>query len=409
MKPTIKTICYKSKILSNGEHPLMIRVCRNGNKKYKSLGISVKAEHWNFKTNKPKMTCPDRKYILKIISKNEKRVNRRILQLIADHDDFDLYEVFEDEIATIRPKPVKKMSVGEFYKEQIEKCASLDKVGLRESLRNSYCTLMRFTKNKLNIPFSKIDVDFLERFEKYLRDRGLGDITIASYCRTLRSIYNKAIKARHADQQDYPFRDFRISKFDLKARKKAISKEDVLKIMDVDLSEHSEYTQFSRDIFIFSYLCAGINFGDIIRLTVKNISDNCLKYRRSKTGATISIPLRKEAWDIVRKYDTGKPDDYLFPVLNKKVHITEMQKHNRKRKVLRKIDKQLKEVAQLSGVNTNLTTYVARHAYATVMKNAGVAIALISETLGHTSLTTTQIYLDSFENSQVYDAMENLL
>lgn len=409
MRATVKTVCYRCKTLSNGEHPLMIRVCKERQVKYKSLGISVRAGHWDFKTNKPRMTCPNRKYIVKIILKNERVVNRRIFQLIADQDDFDLYEVFEEDNKT-KTKPINKMTVGEFYKVLIAKCEELDKVGTRETLRNSYCTLSRFTKNKLNISFSKIDVDFLERMEKYLRDRDVGEVTIATYYRTLRSVYNKAIKAKCAREEEYPFKDYKISKFDIRTKKRAISKEDILKVMNADLSECSDYTQFSRDIFIFSYLCAGINFGDIIRLTSKNITDNRLQYRRNKTGSLINIPLRKEALAIIEKYSIKrKNDDYLFPVLDKKVHKTEMQKYNRKRKVIRKIDRQLKEVARIANLNVNLTTYVARHAYATVMKNAGVNIALISETLGHTSLTTTQIYLDSFLDSQVEEVMGNLL
>ena len=68
----------------------------------------------------------------------------------------------------------------------------------------------------------------------------------------------------------------------------------------------------------------------------------------------------------------------------------------------------LKEIAKIIGIE-HLTSYVARHSYATVLKNSGVNIALISETLGHSDLKTTQIYLDSFENSQIDEALENLL
>ena len=54
-------------------------------------------------------------------------------------------------------------------------------------------------------------------------------------------------------------------------------------------------------------------------------------------------------------------------------------------------------------------TYVARHSFATVLKRSGVNVAIISEALGHTSLSTTQFYLDSFDNEQIDDAMKNLL
>lgn len=74
-----------------------------------------------------------------------------------------------------------------------------------------------------------------------------------------------------------------------------------------------------------------------------------------------------------------------------------------------KVNSNLKLIAIQLGLNTNLTTYVARHSFATVLKKSGVNIALISEALGHSDLATTQIYLDSFDNEQIDDAMKNLL
>jgi len=67
MNATVNIICYKQKILKNGEHPLMIRVSKGGKKKYKSLGLSVHPDHWDFKTNRPKPKCPNRELILKTI------------------------------------------------------------------------------------------------------------------------------------------------------------------------------------------------------------------------------------------------------------------------------------------------------------------------------------------------------
>jgi site-specific recombinase XerD len=181
--------------------------------------------------------------------------------------------------------------------------------------------------------------------------------------------------------------------------------------MAVDLSKERFYVQFSRDIFIFSYLCGGINFTDIASLKVSNLIDNKLVYVRKKTKKKISTPLSAEAMQIIQKYsvDESKSSDYIFPILDDKVHKTEQQKFNRVHKVLAKVNPSLKKIAKLSGVDANLTTYVARHSFATVLKNSGVNIALISETLGHSDLATTQIYLDGFESEQICEAFKNLL
>ena len=86
-----------------------------------------------------------------------------------------------------------------------------------------------------------------------------------------------------------------------------------------------------------------------------------------------------------------------------------MQKKNRVHKVLAKVNRELKVLASELEIEADMTTYVARHSFATILKNSGVNISLISEMLGHTDLKTTQIYLDSFENTQMEAAMSNLL
>jgi len=125
----------------------------------------------------------------------------------------------------------------------------------------------------------------------------------------------------------------------------------------------------------------------------------------------MTIPLSNEVLEIIQRYAVGKSksSDYIFPILDGAVHETELQRYNRIHKILGKVNPALKKVAKMAGIDVNLTTYVARHSFATVLKKSGVNIALISETLGHSDITTTQIYLDSFEDSQIDEALKNLL
>lgn len=111
--------------------------------------------------------------------------------------------------------------------------------------------------------------------------------------------------------------------------------------------------------------------------------------------------------EIIAKYENDK-SPYLFPILTP-FHKTEIQIANRLHKVLAKINKHLKEIGKKLKLPIPLTTYVARHSYATVLKRAGVSTSIISESLGHSSEKITQVYLDSFDNSQINDAMKNLL
>ncbi len=180
--------------------------------------------------------------------------------------------------------------------------------------------------------------------------------------------------------------------------------------MKVDLSKEKPTVQLAKDLFLFSYLCSGMNFTDIANLKPDYISGNQLQYIRQKTSQKINVLLVPDAINLLLKYKANSESSgYSFPILNSQIHKTAKQKQYRIHKVLGQTDKGLKRIAELCKIKINLTSYVARHSFATILKNSGVNIALISEALGHSELSTTQIYLDSFENSQVKEAMKHLL
>jgi site-specific recombinase XerD len=404
MNAKVNVLCYKSKTLSNGENPLMIRVCKDRKTKYQSLGISVNPKFWDFEKQRPKSNCPNRELILQIILAKEAEYQTGILELNANKRAYTASTL----ITATTQKYVAK-TVEEFYTELINRFKQEEREGNAAVYKYSYTSLKRFNKGNLNILFADIDVTFLNKYEQWLRSNGDKDTSISVKFRTLRSVYNKAIEEKCALKSTYPFDGYKISKFDLSTAKRAIPKDTVKQIINADTSTSNRfYAQFSRDIFTFSYLCGGINFADIARLTGSNIIGGTLTYIRQKTGKKITLPLSDEAMLIIQRYRT-ESNSYIFPILNEAIHKTESQKYNRSKKVRAKVNKYLKIIAKSAQINANLTTYVARHSFATILKNSGVNVALISEVLGHADLATTQIYLDSFESEQVGEAMKNLL
>lgn len=405
MNASLSVVCYKSKRLSNGESPLMLQVSKGGKRQYQSLGVSVNPKFWDFSKNKPKSNCPNREYILKLILNKQAELQQRMLELNAEQKEYTTTTLLHDEHRKFELKTVKQ-----FYQELIEQYKANEKCGNRLIYKSSYNSINVFTNGNLEIPFSAIDVAWLNKYEKWLRSKGNKETTMSLMFRTLRSAYNKAIESKCARKSDYPFNDYRISKFDVSTEKRAIAKADVLKFStDVHSIGKQQYVQLSKDIFIFSYLCGGINFTDIANLTKDNIIEGKrLHYIRQKTGKLIKLGLSEEALKIIKRYAV-ESKGYLFPILNAQLHKTPLQKQNRIHKMLGKVNKNLKLLAAQLGVEANLTTYTARHSFASVLKKSGVNIALISEALGHSDLTTTQIYLDSFDNEQIDNAMKNLL
>lgn len=404
MNASISVVCFKSKTLANGENPLMLQVNKDGKRKYKSLGISVNQNHWDFKKNKPKPTCPDGDYIQQIILNKITDLQKQVLSYIAENKHFSINNILNDN------HKLMEKTVGEFYKELIQSFEQNSKTGNRLIYKGSLNSIKTFAKGKTNFLFSDIDVQWLNKYEKWLLSKGNKETTISLLFRTLRSAYNKAIETKCTTKINYPFNDFKISKFSTKTNKRAISKAEIQKIIKVNLSKEKGSVQFARDIFIFSYLCSGINFTDIANLQPENINGNRMQYTRQKTGKKINVSLITDAINIIDKYiDISPKTGYVFPILDKRVHKTAQQKQNRIHKVLGHTGKGLKRIAELCTIKTNLSTYVARHSFATVLKNSGVSVALISEALGHSELSTTQIYLDSFQNNQISNAMRKLI
>ena len=399
MNATVNVICYKSKTLSNGEHPLMISVCKDGVRTYKSLGISVNPLFWDFTKCKPKRNCPNKDQIEQLISEKKKAYTMAIMELNSTEKEYTTNSLID----TVS-NPFILQTVNQVFLSQIEQFESTQRKGYALSCKQVYNSLVIYNKH-LNIYFSDIDVTWLRNYEIWLQKQGIAENTIGIRFRTLRVMFNVAIEKKYVSSEHYPFHVFKVSKIHEETAKRALSKSDVCKITDYVTIKGG--LRFSIDIFTFSYLMGGINFVDIANLTKANLVENRLVYNRKKTGKLIKLPLHPKALDLISKYQSVE-SPFLFPILFS-YHITEQQKANRVHKIITKTNKHLKELGKELKIPIDLTTYVARHSFATVLKRSGVATSIISESLGHSSEKVTRIYLDSFENSQIDNAMKNLL
>lgn len=399
MATTVNALCYKSKTLSNGEHPLMICVCKDGKRKYKSLGVSVKAEHWNFEKNLPKTNCPNKEYINILIANKRKEYETEIVKLKSE-DKLFTANTLKDNVSN----PVKPRTVDEAFKEYIQLLQDENRRGYMLSIKQVYNSLVKYNKH-LNIHFTDIDVAWLKRYEAWLRGNKLEENTIGIRFRTLRTIYNYAIEEGIVKAEHYPFKKFKVSKLNQETAKRALSKEDINRILQYQTDNN--FMRLPIDLFAFTYYMGGINFADIANLTQKNIIDNRLVYKRCKTGKLIKLPLVPQAEELIKKYHDSK-NQYLFPIFSNR-HTTEQEKANRLHKVITKVNKRLKQIGEELNIPIPITTYVARHSQATIMKKAGISTAIIGQIMGHSSERVTQVYLDSFDNEQISDAIMNLL
>lgn len=399
MNVTVNVICYKSKVLKNNESPLMVRVCKDRKRKYISLGLSINPAYWDFNKNAPKPQCPNKEYLDTLIAKTIQEYSAQIIEMKAMDRDFTA-----NTLAEKVSNPTKLKTVGDVFLEQMQALRDAQRLTYMLSIQQTYNSLLEFNKH-LNIYFVDIDVPWLRKYETWLRKHGLSGNTIKGRFVDIRTMFNVAIAENLIKVEHYPFRQFKIAKLQQETAKRAISKEDISRI--IEYQTNNKLVQFAIDIFTFSYIMAGINFVDISTLTRDNIMNNRLVYVRHKTKKLIKLPLHPKALELIGKYqDDNNP--HLFPILMA-YHKTEQQKCNRVHKVIVNVNNRLKKVGEELELPITLTTYVARHSYATVLKRSGVSTSIISESLGHSSEKITQVYLDSFDNEQVDEAMKNLL
>ena len=406
---SVEAICYTSRPLKDGTYPIMLRLTQKRQRKYVSLKLSVQEKFWDFKKNTPKRNCPDRDLILSIIEKRIAEYRARINEYRLEGKDYTL-----ETLVQRTENPVRSMTVGSYLDLFISQLKDENRLGYAESFKGLKSSLLLYCKS-LDIKFSAIDNQWLKGYELHLKKGGKGKNTIGIRFRSLRALYNKAIADEVVKRDYYPFDNFKVSKFHEQTKKRAIKREDIKRIIDLDVrtitNYRSPYLELGRDLFIFSYLSCGINLADMARIRYSDIYDGRLEYHRKKTNKLITCKLQEPALKIIEKYrkENATHEDYIFPILDRKVHKTETQIRDKVRKANKATNKALHKIEDKLRLPISLTTYVARHSFATVLKRSGVSTSIISESLGHSSEKVTQIYLDSFENEQIDNAMKNLL
>ena len=270
---------------------------------------------------------------------------------------------------------------------------------IAETYTTSVNSFSRFLGGK-DIPFKALTPSLVVRYEAWLLDRGLCRNTTSFYMRNLRAIFNKAVKLGYAPPGD-PFQQV-YTGVD-KTRKRALPLSDIRRIKRLDLSARPDLS-LARDLFLFSFYTRGMSFVDMSYLRPDNIQDGYLVYARKKTGQSLRIKWEKSMQDIVDRYD-APCSGYLLPIITSK----DRDERNQYRNILFRVNSGLAEISRMLHIDPPITTYVARHSWATIAYSQNVSVSIISEALGHDSERTTRIYLASVSNSRVDRANSMIL
>ena len=304
-------------------------------------------------------------------------------------------------------KIVSKISVYEHFQNRIASFNLSGRTGNARSYKDTCNSFFSYQKD-VDLSFKNLNVTLLESYEAHLRGRGNQDSGIANRMRTLRAIYNSAIRNGIVKKDYYPFDKYKISKLKSKGLKRALSRQEIKKMLDVNIVERPDLVEV-KNYFTFSYFTRGINFVDMMKLKRESVMGDKFEYIRSKTKGRFIVKILPPVRTILDYYmSRNSITDYVFPILLKN-DLTPIQIENRKHKTLSKFNKDLKELAKFAEVDKNVTSYVIRHSFATNSKQIGISTDIISQSMGHSNVNITNSYLKDFEDDIIDDANEKLL
>lgn len=256
---------------------------------------------------------------------------------------------------------------------------------------------------KEDLVFSEVTSEWLKGFEVHLRRRGCSWNTVSTYLRTFRAVYNRAVNLQEAPYVPYLFRSVYTGTH--ADYKRALGDGDMEKVF-VDLSRVPGVplpVREAQELFILMFLLRGMPFVDLAYLRKSDLHDDVITYRRRKTGRSLSVTLTSEAMILVKKYmnhDSSSP--YLFSFLKSDEGTREAYREYQL--ALRSFNQRLMLLGKLLGLEDKLSSYTARHTWATTAYYCEVHPGIISEAMGHSSITVTETYLKPFRSKKIDEA-----
>ncbi|HXH98711.1 MAG TPA: site-specific integrase [Sphingobacteriaceae bacterium] len=395
-----KLILLNKRVNSNDVYPIVIRITYNKNNTTLNTGVRVKTNQWEAASQLVTKSHGNFQLLNKTISEFYLKVQKQIHHLIQN-DEFS-FEALKIQLSE-KPK-APQINFYEFSKLLIDEMHEVKRSGNAIVYQTGVNRLVNFYGNK-NLTFQEITFTLLDKFRHKLTIEGARANTIGNYLRSIRAIYNKAIKARIADRSQYPFSEMSIKQE--RTAKRAITINDLTSVCSIGLKEGTPPFH-ARCFFVLSFFLIGISFTDLAYLKPQNIVKGRVIFIRRKTHKRYSIKLTDQAIAILAYYK-GRNDTYLLPVLSKVEEEDSIEAKKLIHQWIKTTNKYLKRLGNDCGLESPLTTYVARHTWATTAKKLGYSNEKIAEAMGHEyGNKITNIYLDDFDQEVIDEVNQRI-
>ncbi len=371
--------------------PLKLRVTYKGRRKYYGVGHDASQGEWEIiNSNDAKGGLRKIKLEVAILENDAQKCCEAIIPF--SFRQFER-EFFDQKIIFQTLKSAYEAYIGELQKN--------NQYGTATSYRTAMNALHHF---KPNLIFDDICIEFLQKFENWMLQNGKSITTVGIYVRTLRAIMNLARENGSIRAEMYPFGRRKYIIPTGKNIKKALNIEQIRQVFDYPTEPGSPHEK-AKEFWIFSYLCNGINVMDIAHLRWCDVDEEKISFERAKTkrikrGSPVKIiALRNNHLDtLIKKWgckNYGNNNALLFDI----IHEYDSPEIARKKvqQFTKVTNKWMKRIGEELGFNLKLTTYVARHSFATILVRGGAPLEFASQTLGHANILTTQKYFAGFD------------
>lgn len=412
-----KFVLFPGSLRKDGRYPLSIRVTKDRKSKFIRTGISTFQNQWDEYSQRfinDKKITPHYKGWNSKLSEIEVQINEIFRNFEIDRVDWTLNQ-FEDSFLN----RASKGKVEDFFEELIFTLRETEHHGNANCYQSTFHILKLFDGKFSDKVFSEIDFKYVKALDVFLQKRGCKGNTRKFYLKALRAVLNKAIQENEASEETYPFGKggFNISGLEEETAKRYLPQNDLGKIKNTVLDKNT--LEMTRRLFLFSYYCYGISFIDAALLTSKNLirfnEGIYIIYKRNKTNKAKNVkPIQIKITEEIQQHldwfsnNTLLIEDYLLPIVSIDGYNGE-RLYNHIRGRSKRNNKYLSRLAKSLGITgMKLTSYVSRHTMAMTLQNNNIPREVISQILGHSDITTTNTYLDSFDSSVIDKAAKVL-
>lgn len=385
----------------NGECNIYLRVTHNRKHAYISTGISVFPKFWNDRSETIRKSHTNNKALNSLLNAKREEVEKIYNEL--DKSGITSLKAFKDRLTGVYKT--------NFFDLADDIVSEMKRTGKFYPSKNANVAINKLEafEGERFLPVKKIDADYLERFEKYLKlEHKNGSNTISKNFELIRKVIKQALKDKIISVD--PFTTFDGAKRRASGQKLKLSMDQIQKIGKLGLAEGSAKWH-ARNAFLFSFYSGGIRFGDICCLKWKNVRDGRLSYAMNKNGKYFSTVLNEFQKEILSRYsvEENNPDHYIFPFLNshrKYEDDSELRKQISSKNYI--VNKNLAKIAKQAKIGDTFSFHVSRHSFAQHAVENGLDVYELMQTLRHTKIETTQKYLKSLDEGLADKAMSKV-